>query len=470
MTVRGISETVDPGSFRDPGGQVFQLDNRVYRTVNPPAVDDFDYVQSTGLMETLVGRGLVLDARQVELKELGAKAEGACYVLEHPKLPFISYPYEWSFSGLKAAALCHIDVHLSALEHGVTLSDATAYNIQFIGARPVFIDRLSFVRYRDGEMWAGHRQFTEQFLNPLLLRALLGVSHNAWYRGSLEGISARDLSRLLKVRHKISWKVFSHVILQSFFQSSFSRHDAAVQGDKIAGTGFPRAALERMLRKLRGWIESLNPADAGKTTWQNYARETSYTDEETVIKRRFVGEFSKAVAPTLLMDIGCNTGDFTAVALDAGARYAVGFDFDQGALEQAYARARNENLAFQPLFLDAANQSPAQGWAERERQGFQSRVKADAVLALALVHHLAIAKNIPFDGVIDWLIGIAPTGVIEFVPKQDPMVRELLRFRQDIFADYDEETFRALVATHARVVRTEQVSASGRLLVWFDRR
>lgn len=460
----------DPGSFRDPGGRVFVVGDRVYRTVNPSAVEDFEYVESTGLLPSLVEKGWVVAADPVSTDVLGDRAAGARYVLEHPKLPLVSYPYEWPFPALKAAALRHLDVQLAALESGVALSDASAYNIQFIGSRPIFIDRLSFVRYHDGDFWAGHRQFTEQFLNPLLLRSLLGIAHNAWYRGAQEGIPARDLKRLLKWRHCFSFRVLSHVVLQSAFQETASRSDAGQQSEEMRRVGFPRVAFERMLNKLRGWIATLEPADTGKTVWQDYARDNSYTSDEAVVKRSFIGEFAAAVEPALLWDFGCNTGDYSAAALESGARYAVGFDFDQGALERGFARAQRHGLPLQLLFLDAANPASSQGWAEAERQGLMARATADAILALAFVHHLAIAKNIPLDQLVGWLTDLAPTGVIEFVPKGDPMVEELLRLRSDVFPDYTEENFLALVESRARVVKRAKVSSSGRLLVWFDRR
>ncbi len=180
---------IDPASFRDPSGNVFLIDEKVFRTVNAPAIDDFEYVESTELMSRLVEKGWCVESKVVDPKSLNGFAGNTKYVLQHSKIPFISYPYEWPFAALKAAALLHLDIHLLALSHGVTLSDASAYNVQFIGASPIFIDRLSFVRYHDGDLWVGHRQFCEQFLNPLLLRALLGIPHNAWYRGRLEGIA-----------------------------------------------------------------------------------------------------------------------------------------------------------------------------------------------------------------------------------------------------------------------------------------
>ncbi len=188
---------IDGGSFRDPSGHVFLLQDRVYRTVMPRAATDFDLVRSNPVWVELLKQGKVLPEEKVDPTVFGDIAKSAVYVLEHPKLPYISYPYEWSFPALKAAALLHLDVHLHALKGGITLSDASAYNIQFRGPEPVFIDHLSFRPYRDGEFWIGHRQFCEQFLNPLLLRSVLGVPHNAWYRGALEGIGVSEINQLI---------------------------------------------------------------------------------------------------------------------------------------------------------------------------------------------------------------------------------------------------------------------------------
>ena len=170
-----------------------------------------------------------------------------------------------------------------------------------------------------------------------------------------------------------------------------------------------------------------------------------------------------------MWDVGCNSGEFSATALETGAEYVVGFDADHGALEAAFARAQTENLPFQAVYMDALNPTPNQGWMERERGGLQSRAKADGVLALAFVHHLAIARNVPLEQVLDWIMGLAPKGVIEFVPKEDPMVHALLRLREDIFPNYTEKNFRDCISRHAQIVKTQVVSKSGRLLIEYAR-
>lgn len=459
----------DSGSFRDPGGQIFRKGDEIYRTVAARAAADYEFVRDSGLLQRLATHGRLLAANEVDRARLGPAATGATYLLEHPLVPFISYPYEWPFSALKAAALLHLDLQLEALEADVSLSDATAYNVQFVGPRPVFIDHLSFRRYREGEIWNGHRQFCEQFLNPLLLRALLGIPHNAWFRGTQEGIATAELARLVPLRRKFSWNVLVNVVLPAALERSSRKADTALESGTIRRAVLPRASYRAMLLRLRRWIARLEPADTGKTVWRDYAVSHSYSSAEVDAKKAFVGAMAAAVKPAVLWDFGCNTGDYSKVALNSGAGYAIGFDFDQGALDLAFERAKAESLAFLPLLMDAANPSPNQGWSESERKGLAARAEADALLALAFVHHLAIGRNVPLDRVVDWLVAAAPIGVVEFVPKADPMIGRMLRLREDIFNDYTEEHFLAAVARRARIVKSEIVSASGRRLVWYDR-
>jgi ribosomal protein L11 methylase PrmA len=457
---------LDAGSFRDPSGCVYLLNGRVFRIVTPYAAEDFKYVRSSGLTDQLIAARWLVPEAQVGPNVVGELGAGASYILEHPRLPFISYPYEWSFSALKAAALRHLDIHLQALDKDVTLSDATAYNIQFQGPEPIFIDHLSFRRYRQGEFWDGHGQFCQQFLNPLLLRSICGIPHNSWYRGSQEGITVLELNYLLPLRSKFSWNVFIHVTLQARLQNASTKRVPSLQANK---RGLPKTAFRHMLERLQHWIACLQPADTGQTVWSEYSKQHSYSDDEAAAKKSFVAAFVSATKPAMIWDLGCNTGDYSKVALETGAGLAIGFDSDQGALELAYARAIQEKLNFLPLFLDAANPTPNQGWAEQERRGLATRSTACGLLALAVVHHLAIARNIPLDQVVGWLMGLAPAGVIEFVPKSDAMVQRLLQLRKDIFTDYNQEAFLNVVRSFGRIIRSETVSQSGRLLVWYQR-
>ncbi|MCC6948214.1 MAG: class I SAM-dependent methyltransferase [Bradyrhizobiaceae bacterium] len=387
--------------------------------------------------------------------------------MEHPRIPFISYPYEWSFAVHRAAALLHLDLHLEALNSGFTLSDASAYNVQFRGTRPVFIDHLSLRPYREGELWTGHRQFCMQFLNPLILWSRMRVQPNHWFRGSLEGIAPEELALLLPLRERLSWTIFTHVVAQASLQRR--QIAAGKEKESLKRAQLSKNALLGMLSGLRRYISRMRSADE-QTVWADYAAKTSYSAEEAATKRDFVEKVVRAVKPALLFDLGCNTGDYSDVALKAGAGYVVGFDFDHATLDRAFERFDNDLRPFLPLWMDAANPSPSQGWAQAERRGLQQRASADALVALAFVHHLAIGRNVPLQSVVEWIMGLAPTGVIEFPSKTDSMVQRLLAHREDIFADYCEEAFLGAVMKRGRVVETRRVSDNGRLLVWYDRR
>jgi ribosomal protein L11 methylase PrmA len=460
--------TREAGSFRDPSGTIYTVNGNIYRTVMPCAVDDYEFVRDTNFLKELIAQRRVIATDEVDPDVIGEAGRDAQYVLQHERLNFISYPYEWTFPLLKSAALAHLDIQLDCLEKGIILSDASAYNVQFRGVEPVFIDALSFRRYKDNEFWFGHSQFCEQFLNPLLLRAFLGQPHNSWYRGHLEGIPTDNLKRLLTWRHKLSRNVLMHVVLPANLQKTArTSNDSDLSTVKQAG--LPYAAHRNMLMKLHKWIGSLQPKDTGPTVWGNYAKCNTYDSDEMIAKRNFVAEFIVATRPDTVWDIGCNTGDFSQLSLESGAQHVVGFDFDQGALETAYARAQAKQLDYLPIYLDAANPSPNQGWNGTERMGMEKRSNADAVICLAFVHHLAIGKNIPLDQVVEWIMRLAPKGVIEFVDKADPTVRQMLAIREDIFPDYTLEAFIHHISRSGKVLKSEQVSGDGRHLVWFER-
>ncbi|WP_246225584.1 class I SAM-dependent methyltransferase [Rhizobium daejeonense] len=433
----------------------------MFRAVSSYGAPDYEAVRDAGIFAALSEKGWLVPIRE---EVLGT--DGTAYMLQVDRIPWITYPYEWSFELLKTAALFHIDLHLDLLDRGFTLSDATAYNVQFIGPKPVFIDHLSIRPYRDGEFWTGHRQFCEQFLNPLLLRAYLGRSHNAWYRGSMEGIAVADMAAMIPTHRKFSWNVFTNVVLQNRFQTGTSGDAAKIS---MSGRSFPKQAFVAMLRQLRKWVYSLAPGDKVKTVWADYSLTNTYSDSERGAKHRFISDYVADAKPKTVVDLGCNTGEYSERALSAGAEAVIGFDYDVQALDQAYHRTVDKGLNILPLFLDARNPSPSQGWMGKERTGFGERVKADGLLALAFEHHLAIAHNVPLDQLVSWLVSLAPTGVIEFVPKTDPTVQKMLALREDIFRNYDASEFERQLAASAEIVRAEVVSQSERVLFQYRR-
>jgi SAM-dependent methyltransferase len=332
----------------------------------------------------------------------------------------------------------------------------------------VFIDTPSFVPYREGDYWTGQRQFVEQFVNPLLLRSEFGISPNAWYRGSLDGLSTGDMARLLgRFKRWLVPTLLTNITLPDLLQRRTRR---AADGRPAKPQPLPKTALRFLLQRLHGWISRQQPKHIGAGDWHRYdTRNDSYGEVEEEKKRDFIAQFSQSLAPACAWDVGCNSGKYSEVLLQNGTKSIVGFDFDFDALEAAVSRAAIKHLHFLPLFSDAANPSPQQGWAETERLGLRSRSGADAIIALAIVHHLAIGRNIPLPAVIEWLVGLAPSGVIEFVPKSDPMIRRMLQLRRDIFTDYGKEQFERALSGRGRIVRTLELSPGGRTLYQFER-
>lgn len=457
----------NPGSYRDRRGYIFHQDDAILRTIRTNAKLDYENLRDKKIILKSIEKGFLIETDEIFDSDISETLKDTAYVVRHAKIPFVSYPYEWSFDQLKAAALHHLEFQLFLLDQDVILRDASAYNVQFVGAKPIFIDLLSLAPYRAGEYWTGHRQFCEQFLNPLLLRALKGIPHNSWYRGSLEGIGTAEFAKLLNFTDKFSWNVFTQVILQARLErAAINAQDQAIRKAK-AIKPLKQSAYRMMLNQFHSWISKLTPKNKAKTIWGEYAGQNTYLGDNVKAKRNVVLNFVEKYQSKHVIDLGCNTGDYSVAALEGGVEYVTGYDFDINAIEDAFKRSQQHALQFLPLYLDAANPSPNQGWLQVERQGFHERNRVDAVLALAFTHHLAIGRNIPLDQVLRWITDIAPRGLIEFVPKNDETVNKLLALRKDIFSDYTEENFINILSAKAQIVGQTQISASGRKIFEF---
>lgn len=457
------------GSFRDPCSGVFIHGGRILRGLRGIAARGYRALEQSGLLAAWQSRGELVKSREMRQEEAPPLFAEFDIVLEHEQIECVTYPYEWSFPALKAAALLHLDMQLRALDAGIALRDASAYNVQFAGARPVFIDMGSFKAYEPGELWLGYEQFTRQFLNPLLLSAVTGVSFQPWLRGSPEGLSAEDLTRLLPWRNKLSLRIFMHVVLPARMQRGATRRHVEQASHRIRSHSLSPRRYRAMLLQLREWVAQLasRSRDAG---WIGYADNTSYSSGAHLQKQAFIAEFVRAAAPGCLLDLGCNTGEYAAHALANGARSVIGLESDIGALDSAFRRAQDGRLAFLPLYQDLADASPGLGWRLAERPPLRSRLRADAVLALAVVHHLVIGRNLPLDEVVAEIVSLAQHGVIEFVEKSDPMVQRLLALREDVFPGYTLDAFRDALARVARIECEQLLDGGSRRLFRFERK
>jgi len=455
-----------PGSFRDPKGHVAKSQGgEVFRFITKAGDPDFANVEGSGLFARLIDDGKLIAHYRMPVENTAAGADVQT-LLRHPELPMVTYPYEWCFQQMKEAALLQLDLYLDSLDFDATLSDATAFNIQFMHGRPIFIDTLSFVPYTPGQFWNGQEQFTEQFLNPLLLTAYAGVPFNDVYRGSMTGVPSELVSAVTPLLKKLSWRYFNYIHLPR--QAKNRQLSSGAESVRKVEGKLPKEGFQFILKQLRGWVRALKAPET-PSNWVTYTQTRTYEDQSVEQKVKFVAEAVAQAEPDQLLDIGCNTGEFSFLSLAAGAKHVVGLESDHQALSSAYAQASAKCASFLPIYQNVTNPSPAQGWASEERDSIAGRVNADFMLALAILHHVVISGNVPLQRAVAYLTELAPRGVVEWVPKSDPMVQTLLRNREDIFADYSAAVFeQALLRNGAQIVK-KQLLENGRTLYLYDR-
>jgi ribosomal protein L11 methylase PrmA len=458
--------TIDPASFRDPSGFVFRRDGVLHRQIQGPAAADWEAFHTTGLLDALVADRLLVEHEETPLEE--AASAGAVAVIRPRPLDFISYPYEWCFSQLKEAALLTLDLQARALDRGMRLRDASAYNVQFDDGRPILIDSLSFEAAPPTEPWPAYRQFCEHFLAPLALIAHRDARCGLMLRDFIDGIPLDFATRLLPGRTRLNLGLASHLHAHAGAQRRASNApppdpDAKPAERRISETG-QRALLDSLRRTVAGlrWEPSSH--------WTGYASATSYSEAGTASKGRIVREMLEAVGGSSAWDVGANTGVYSALAAEAGYR-VVAWDQDAGSVEAHWRQVRGDAArSILPLVLDLSNPSPSLGWALEERGSFLDRGEPDVILALALVHHLAIGNNVPLPNVARLFARMSPHAIVEFVPKEDPMTRRLLAARRDIFEGYSIEGFRAAFGDAFSIVREAPIEDSPRTLFLLERR
>jgi hypothetical protein len=457
---------VDPASFRDPSGFVFRREGTLYRQVQASGADDWKAFISNGLYDRLVADRLIVEHEDVP-PDLAALPD-AVAVIRPRNIDVISYPYEWCFSQLKEAALLTVELQSRALDAGMRLKDASAYNIQLDAGRPILIDSLSFEVAPATEPWPAYRQFCEHFLVPLALIAHRDARCGLMLREFIDGIPLDLGARLLPGRTRLNLGLSAHVHLHAGAQRRAANEPPPAAGAEKRERRISETGQRALLDSLRRTVEGLRWKVSSH--WSEYASTTSYSEAGTASKGQIVREMLGAVGGATAWDLGANTGVYSAMAADAGYR-VVAWDLDAASVEAHWRRVRgDDNPGILPLILDLANPSPAIGWALRERASFLERGEPDVMLALALVHHLAIGNNVPLPGVARLFARMAPHAIVEFVPKDDPMTRRLLAARRDIFEHYSIDGFREAFGSEFRIVREAPVADSPRTLFLLERR
>ena len=457
---------IDDGSFRDPVARVAHHNNSIYRIIYPNGFERLEFIKKI-LNKNDIAK-LIIETKELskdEIKSLEISDQTNIRILKHKKIDYVSYPYEWSFYRLKDAAIHHLNLHINLLKNNGTLIDAYSYNIQFNYNEPTFIDLMSIKEYSEGEFWTGHKQFCESFLNPLVLKSKLGIDYNNWFKGNLEGIHTNELCKVLKLKHLFSWNIFYNIFLLNYFEKKYKKNeDLKFTKNKR----LKKSYYLSILSNLKNFIESLKPLKE-QSIWGDYSRNNTYDDEEKKNKYQFISDYLSKIKPNKTLDLGCNNGEYSKLALNSGCESVVGLDYDLNAIDEAYLIAKKERINFLPLYFDVSNPSSNLGWCQKERKGFLERLSFDCVIALAFEHHLAIAKNIPLNDVIQWITSLAPKGIIEFVPKNDPTIQSMIKLKGDIFPDYNYDNFEKILSNSSKIISKKKISKSGRILFSYEK-
>lgn len=454
----------DPGSFRDPAARVVRHQGSVYRLLTQVALDDWLLLSAKDFFRVRTQDGSIVGTRRVELHEAQAQPgdDRWAAALRHDTIPFVSYPYEWAYSMLRDGAALQLELLLDALAEGMTLKDGTAYNIQWQGCDPVFIDTPSFEKFEAGSAWAGYRQFCETFLYPLMLSAYRQLPFQLLLRGRLDGIEPEVCRAALSLRDYLRPGVLKHVLLHANLDRRHRNDSQNVRTD-MRRMEFNSEVVATNARSMLRLVRGL-PVPAVSSEWSEYVKLTHYDEEARVQKDRFVSAVTEARPRAMVWDLGSNTGKYSRMAA-RNAESVVAFDSDSASIELLYRQLKADGTSnILPLQLNLVDPSPGLGWRGRERLPIEKRATPDLVLCLALVHHVALGSNIPLAEFIDWLASLGAELVIEFVDKEDPMAQRLLRNKGDIFPGYDRAQFEQCLGACFDDVHSQVIQGGLRVL------
>lgn len=453
------------GSFRDRAGRVLEIEGRVLRALSGDGFAQWQTVSRTRFCQLWMNDGRMVRTEQLASADSGLLPIDSVALLEHERLPLISWPYEWSFSMLRDAALLTLDLMSDALSEDCILKDGTPYNVQFRGARAVFMDVGSLEPLRAGRTWAGYRQFCQTMLYPLCLQAWKDVPFQPWMRGSLEGITPKDFASLLSWRDMFRRGALTHGWLHARLQgtAAIRPESARPVSRSLQDSGFSRDMIRQNVRGLHRMVESLQWKLA-MSTWSSYDDRSVPVARDAEAKEQFVAQVCQSRRRTTVWDLGCNQGRYSRIAADHAA-LVVAMDADALTIDRLYQQLRSEAVSgIVPLVMNLADASPSQGWRGVERASLEHRAPPQLVLCLALIHHLVIGSNLLLDDVIDWLASLQAEVVLEFVAPDDEQVRQLLADRENVFDDYTWDRFRRAIGRRFRIVREMPLSSGTRTL------
>ena len=445
-----------PASYRDSNnGYVFEHEEKIFRLVKPRYYEHYNALIGSGLYEELIAAKRLVQHNEVSSNEFNFPVPDG-KIIQPAQIPFISWPYEWSFDMWKDAALLTLKIAATSLKKGMIIKDATPFNVQFLHGSPIFIDTLSFEKYEEGKSWVAYRQFCECFLAPLLLMNHCHKDANKLFTVFPEGIPLDMLVTLLPGKARWNLDIFLHIFLQKKLANGSK--EGSKQTDNL-----PKKKLEILFKGLLQLVNKLSLKQS-RSAWDDYYSNTIFGNEYLNAKTALVQSFLQDIYFETLIDLGANEGHFSLLFKDRTSQI-ISIDADAKSINDLYLETKNKKINnILPLIVNLTSPSPSIGWNNMERSSLTERLKGDVVLALALVHHLAIANNLPLPFIADWLVTLGNYLVIEFVPKSDEKVKLLLQNRKDIFDDYSIKNFKEIFSKGYEILHEQNVGDTDRLL------
>ena len=448
-----------PASFRDPSGFVFRFDGILHRQVNKSFQQDFDEFLSSGLYNNLIAKKILIPHQEIDQNLTGSDLQYK--TLKPVEIPFISYPYEWSFDMLKEAALLTLQAAKEAMTCNMMLKDASSYNVQWHQGKMIFIDTLSFEKWNTNKPWIAYRQFCEHFLAPLALMHYLQSPLQNLQLAYPEGLPLPLSKKLLPLRSKFNLNTFLHLHLHA----SFSKKQVKKSDQNIS---FSKAKQENLINSLENCIQSFS-LNAHTGVWSGYYNEAKERPDYLTLKREIIEKWINGLALQTAIDVGANEGEFSFLLTEKNIQ-TLSADFDHYSINQLYKKVKEKNIVnCTPLIMDFTNPSPSIGVNNEERLSFLERINVDLVMALAVIHHLIIGKNIPFEKIAKCLSKMGKYLIIEFIPKEDEKVKLMINSGMQIFHEYDEDTFLQGFSTYFTVLKKESIPGSDRSIFLMNR-
>ena len=435
---------IDKGSFRDPSGSVFYENGEIFRLVNELYFPHYQHLMTSGLYRKLIEKGLLIPHTEVSQSPL---------VLKPERIPFISYPHEWSFSQLKRAALITLEAQLLAAEYNMHLKDASAYNVQFRQGKAILIDTLSFELKTGSIPWIAYRQFCQHFLGPLTLQAHVDWRLRNLSLTHIDGPPLDLIVKLLPLSRLLRPSLLVHLFFHSKFQAKTNFKPQKKSLDLCS-----QSSIQALILSLKSAVNSIE-WDYPKTTWQNYGEENSYSSQAFSHKESLIKQYLSVVKPGIVWDLGANEGHFSQIASQF-SKEVVALDSDPVCIERLF----NKQTPLLPLLMDLSVPTPAYGWGESERKSLAERGPTDLLMALALVHHLRVSVGVPFSHIAEYFSKMCRYLIIEFIPSDDKKFIQMTPENRIDCGAYTEGYFLKYFCHYFKIIQRDPIVDSTRVL------